>query len=265
MGGERFKGKVALITGGGTGIGAAAADGIATEGGKVVVVMGRREEPLQKVAHATGGHAVVGDTSRIGDVERAVRESCERFGGLDVLVANAGIEQFGTVESIALEDWRRMCDINLDGMMLASRIAIPAMRQRGGGAIVLVSSVAALVGAPAFVGYLTTKTALAGLNRSIAYDYGRERIRCNMLCPGPVVTEMLERAIGEAAAAKNIDAARLSADLVKPYPLRRMGQPAEIAAAIAFLASEDASFITGATLVADGGGGIVDIGTLAFT
>ena len=231
----------------------------------MVVVMGRREKPLQKVAHATGGHAVVGDTSRIGDVERAVRESCERFGGLDVLVANAGIEQFGTVESIALEDWRRMCDINLDGMMLASRIAIPAMRQRGGGAIVLVSSVAALVGAPAFVGYLTTKTALAGLNRSIAYDYGRERIRCNMLCPGPVVTEMLERAIGEAAAAKNIDAARLSADLVKPYPLRRMGQPAEIAAAIAFLASEDASFITGATLVADGGGGIVDIGMLAFT
>jgi NAD(P)-dependent dehydrogenase (short-subunit alcohol dehydrogenase family) len=264
MGCERFGGKVALITGGGTGIGAAAAHRIAAEGGKVVV-MGRREGPLQDVARAIGGLAVVGDTSKIEDLERAVAESCERFGGLDLLVANAGIEQFGTVESIPLEDWRKMCDINLDGMMLASRIAIPAMRRRGGGSIVLVSSVAALVGAPAFVAYLTTKTALAGLNRSIAYDYGPENIRCNMLCPGAVSTDLLMDAIGEMAAAKGTDVQTLAAACVKPYPLRRMGRPDEIAAVIAFLGSEDASFITGATIVADGGGGIVDVGTLAFT
>lgn len=259
----RFEGKVALITGGGTGIGAAAARRIADEGGKPVV-MGRREAPLRSVADSCGGHAVIGDTSRLDDIQRAVNEAQEVFGGLDVLVANAGIEQFGSVETIALEDWRRVFEINLDGAMLASRVAIPAMRARGGGAIVLVSSVAALIGAPAYVGYLTTKTAMVGLNRSIAYDYGNERIRCNVLCPGPVKTEMLMRAIDEVAEQRGITSPQLVGDMVRPYPLRRMAEPEEIASIIAFLASDDSSFVTGALLAADGGGGIVDIGTLQF-
>jgi NAD(P)-dependent dehydrogenase (short-subunit alcohol dehydrogenase family) len=138
------------------------------------------------------------------------------------------------------------------------------MRARGGGNIVLVASVAALFGAPAYSAYLTSKAAMLGLNRSIAYDYGPENIRCNVLCPGWVRTEMAERAIGDFAKAKGIGLEEMIADIVKIYPLRRMGTPEEIATVIAFLASEDSSFMTGSVVSADGGGGIVDVGTLAF-
>ena len=259
----RFAGKVALITGGGTGIGAASAKRIADEGGKVVV-MGRREAPLRALADACGGHAVIGDTASLDDLTRAVAEAEERFGGLDVLVANAGIELFGSVETVGLDDWRHVFEVNLEGAMLAARVVIPAMRKRGGGAILLMASVAALSGAPSYVSYLTTKAGLLGLNRSIAYDYGPENIRCNALCPGWVKTEMAERAIADIAALKGTTADVLARDIVSIYPLRRMAEPAEIAAIVAFLCSSDASFVTGATLSADGGGGIVDVGTLQF-
>lgn len=260
----RFAGKVALITGGGTGIGAASAKRIADEGGKVVV-MGRREAPLRAVAEACGGHAVIGDTASLDDLARAVAEAEECFGGLDVLVANAGIELFGSVETVSLEDWRRVFEVNLEGAMLAARASIPAMRKRGGGAIVLMASVAALSGAPSYVSYLTTKAGLLGLNRSIAYDYGPENIRCNALCPGWVKTEMAERAIEDIAALKGVTRDALACDMVGVYPLRRMAEPHEIAAIVAFLGSSDAAFVTGATLSADGGGGIVDVGTLMFS
>ncbi len=259
----RFAGKVALITGGGTGIGAASAKRIADEGGKVVV-MGRREAPLRAVADACGGHAVIGDTASFDDLARAVAEAEKRFGGLDVLVANAGIELFGSVETVALEDWRRMFEVNLEGAMLAARASIPAMRKRGGGAIALLASVAALSGAPSYVSYLTTKAGMLGLNRSIAYDYGPENIRCNALCPGWVKTEMAERAIADIAALKGMTADALAREMVSVYPLRRMAEPHEIAAIVSFLCSSDAAFVTGAILSADGGGGIVDVGTLQF-
>ncbi|MBB4614388.1 SDR family NAD(P)-dependent oxidoreductase [Novosphingobium taihuense] len=259
----RFAGKVALITGGGSGIGAASARRIADEGGKVVV-MGRREAPLRAVAEVCGGHAVIGDTASLDDLARAVAEAEERFGGLDVLVANAGIELFGSVETVSLGDWRRVFEVNLEGAMLAARASIPAMRRRDGGAILLLASVAALAGAPSYVSYLTTKAGMLGLNRSIAHDYGPENIRCNALCPGWVRTEMAERAIADIAALKGISADALARDMVKVYPLRRMAEPAEIAAIVAFLCSSDAAFVTGATLSADGGGGIVDVGTLQF-
>jgi meso-butanediol dehydrogenase / (S,S)-butanediol dehydrogenase / diacetyl reductase len=259
----RFEGKVALITGGGTGIGAASALRIAEEGGKVVV-MGRREEPLRAISDQCGGHAVVGDTASLADLERAVSEATKLFGGLDILIANAGIELFGSVETVALDEWRRVFEVNLEGALLAARAAIPAIRTRGGGSIVLVASVAALVGAPSYVSYVTTKAGMLGLNRSIAYDYGPENIRCNALCPGWVRTEMAERAIGDIAAAKGITATDLTDAMIGVYPLRRMATPEEIASVVAFLSSDDASFITGAVLSADGGGGIVDVGTLQF-
>lgn len=259
----RFSGKVALITGGGTGIGAATAKRFAAEGGKVVV-MGRREAPLRAVADACGGHVVIGDTANLADLERAVAEASTCFGGLDVLVANAGIELFGSVETVELEAWRRVFEVNLEGAMLAARASIPAMRRRGGGAIVLMASVAALTGAPSYVSYLATKAGMLGLNRSLAYDYGPEGIRCNALCPGWVRTEMADRAIDDFAAMKGLPPEALHQAMVDVYPLRRMGTPQEIAAIVAFLASSDASFVTGAVLSADGGGGIVDVGTLQF-
>ena len=138
------------------------------------------------------------------------------------------------------------------------------MRKRDGGAIVLVASVASLFGAPSYVPYLTTKAGLLGLNRSIAYDYGREGIRCSALCPGWVKTEMAERALAGIAAKKGVEEAAFGEAIVKVYPLKRMGKPEEIAAIVAFLCSDDSSFMTGSVVTADGGGSIVDVGTLQF-
>lgn len=198
-------------------------------------------------------------------MELAVAKAVEKFGGLDILVANAGVELFGSAIDVGLKDWRRTFETNVDGAMFAARFAVPRMRERGGGAIVLVSSVAGLTGAPAYVSYLTTKAALLGLNRSLAYDFGGDGIRSNVLCPGWVRTEMAERALADVAAAKGTDLETMVKRVVKPYPLKRMAAPEEIARIIAFLASEDAAFMTGSVIIADGGGGIVDAGTLAFT
>lgn len=260
---HRFDGKVALITGGGSGIGAASALRIASEGGKVVV-MGRREQPLDAVAQLCGGLAVQGDTALLEDLQHAVSVAEDNFGGLDILITSAGIETFGSVETIALDDWQRLLDVNLNGTMLAARAAIPAMRRRLGGAVVLVGSVAALRGAPSFAAYLTAKAGLLGLNRSLAFDFGPEKIRCNALCPGWVLTEMADRTLQDLAAMKGISRDELVATMVRPFPLRRMSQPEEMAGAVAFLASDDASFVTGTTLVADGGATAVDAGTLQF-
>jgi NAD(P)-dependent dehydrogenase (short-subunit alcohol dehydrogenase family) len=259
----RLEGKVALVTGGGTGIGAATARRIAAEGGKVVV-MGRRRDAIDAVAAEIDGLAIAGDTTSIEQIDVAVTAARTHFGGIDILVANAGIELFGSVENVALEDWRGTLRTNIEGTMLAARVVIPEFRRRGGGAIILVASVAALAGAPHYVSYLTSKAALLGLNRSLAYDYGSEGIRCNAICPGWVRTEMAERAIGEFAAAKGLTLDGMIAEVVRYYPLRRMADPDEIAAVIAFLASKDASFMTGTSVVVDGGGSIVDVGTLAF-
>jgi meso-butanediol dehydrogenase / (S,S)-butanediol dehydrogenase / diacetyl reductase len=258
----RFEGKVALITGGGTGIGAATARRIAAEGGKVVIT-GRRREEIEVVAAETGGIAIVGTTTSTTDIEKAIAAARD-LGGLDILVANAGIQNIGSVESIGLEEWRQTLQTNIEGVMLVSRAAIPEMRARGGGAIVLVASVAALTGEPQTVSYQTSKAAMLGLNRSLAYDYGPERIRCNAICPGWVRTEMTDRAISGFAIAKGLTDDEMITELVKHYPLRRMAHPDEIASVIAFLASSDASFMTGTAVVADGGGLIVDVGTLTF-
>jgi meso-butanediol dehydrogenase / (S,S)-butanediol dehydrogenase / diacetyl reductase len=256
-------GRVALITGGGTGIGAAAARRFVADGGQVAV-MGRRREPLQAVAVDTGGLAIQADVGDPDACQRAVAETVARFGRLDVLVANAGIEQFGSATEISLEDWRAVQRINVDGVLFSARAAIQQMRVNGGGTIVVVASVAALVGAPHYVGYVTTKAALLGMTRSLAFDYGTEGIRVNAILPGWVRTEMTERSLQHAAREKGISFEEMIRRVTANYPLRRMADPDEIAAGIEFLASAQSSFITGAILLADGGGSVVDVGTLEF-
>ncbi len=258
-----FDGKTVLITGGGTGIGAAAARRFANLGGNVVVT-GRRAAPLEAVATATGGLAVVGDTADEAHCADAVGAAVDKFGGLDVLVANAAIEVFGSITEISLEDWRAALRINLDGVMMISRAAIPAMRKRGGGSIIIVSSALGLAAAPHFASYITSKTALVGLTRAMALDYGPENIRVNVLCPGWVRTELGERAIQTAADAKGVSLEAMIERVTSHYPLKRIAEPDEIATCIEFLASPASSFVTGSILSADGGGLGVNVGLLEF-
>jgi meso-butanediol dehydrogenase/(S,S)-butanediol dehydrogenase/diacetyl reductase len=255
-------GKVALITGGATGIGAAVAWRFAAAGAKVAVV-GRRLEPLEALAREVGGLAIQGDVGDFEACQSAVQRTIEAYGQLDTLIANAGIEHFGSATEITLEQWRDVQRINVDGVLFASRAALPHLCGRNG-SIVIVASVASLAGAPKYVGYLTSKAALLGLMRSLAFDFGPEQVRVNAICPGWVRTEMTERALQYVADRKGISLKEMLHRVTMRYPLRRMAEPDEIAASIQYLASSDASFVTGSVLVADGGGSIVDVGTLEF-
>jgi meso-butanediol dehydrogenase/(S,S)-butanediol dehydrogenase/diacetyl reductase len=255
--------RVAIVTGGGTGIGAATARSLA-DSGVTVIVTGRRAEPLEDVADQIGGVAVVADVTSEDDWARVVAVAEEQFGGTDILVANAGIETFGSVETVALDEWRTVQRTNVDGVLLGIRAVVPSMRRRGAGSIVVVSSVAGLTSGPEYAAYVTSKTAVLGLVRSASVDLGPDRIRVNAVCPGWTRTEMSERETELMAAEEEVSAEQLWSRLVEPLPLGRPADPEEIAACIEFLAGPGASFVTGSVLVADGGGSAVDVGTLGF-
>lgn len=255
---------VAVITGGGTGIGAATAQTLAGAGLSVIVT-GRRAAPLEEVAERVGGVAVVADVTEEADWDRVVSVARDRFGGIDILVANAGIEAFGSAESVSLDEWRSVQRTNVDGVLLGIRAVAPVMRERGGGAIVVVSSVAGLASGPEYAAYVTSKTAVLGLVRSAAVDLGQDGIRVNALCPGWTRTEMSDRETEVMAEELGITADQLWDRLVDPLPLQRPADPSEIASCIEFLVGPGASFITGAVIVADGGGSAVDVGTLGFS
>lgn len=256
-------GRTAVVTGAGSGIGAAASRLLAQDGATVVVT-GRRSGPLEAVAASCGGYAIVADVTDPEDWERVTSVVQDRFGRLDILVANAGVEAFGSVESVSEEDWRTVLRTNVDGVFLGIRAAAPLLRRTGGGSVVVVSSVAGLTAGPQYAAYVTSKTAVLGLVRSAAVDLGPDGIRVNALCPGWTRTEMSEREIAQVAAEQGTTADRLWDALVAPLPLRRTAAADEIAACIRFLAGPESSFVTGAVLTADGGGAAVDVGTLGF-
>ena len=259
----RLEGKVALISGGGTGIGAATARLFATEGAKVVVT-GRRPGPIESIAAEVDGIAVAGDTSDPTHAASAVASAVEAFGGLDVVVANAGIGFGGSVGDVDDERWRRTLDVNLTGPMVLTRAALPALLERGGGSVVLVSSVNALVGTTDSAAYGTSKAGLLGLTRSVAVDYGPHGIRANALCPGWVVTPMADEEMDTLAAAKGIGRQEAYDLATAEVPLRRAATATEIASCCLFLASDESSIVTGAVLVADGGGLAVALDSTAF-
>jgi meso-butanediol dehydrogenase / (S,S)-butanediol dehydrogenase / diacetyl reductase len=259
----RLANKVALITGGGTGIGAAIARRFAAEGASVVVT-GRRPEPISAIAAEIGGVAVAGDTNDNEHVVTAVSTAVSRFGGLDIVVASAGIIFSDEVLSVKDSEWQQMLDINLTGAMKVARVALPALLERGGGAIVNVSSVGGLSASPQSVSYGVSKAGMLALTRSMAYDYGPHNIRVNTLCPGWVRTPMSEHEMDFLASEMGISRTEAFKLVTAHLPLRRVAEPDEIANCCLFLASDEASFVTGTVLVADGGGEIVDVGTLAF-
>ncbi len=259
----RLDNKVALISGGGSGIGAATASLFALEGAKVIVT-GRRREPIETIAADIGGIAVAGDTCDAAHTAHAVATAVDAFGGLDIVVASAGLGLVGSAGDVSDNHWRQTIDVNLTGAMVLVRAALPAMLERGGGSIILVSSVNGLVSFPNLVAYDTSKAGMIALSRSIAVDYGRRNIRSNALCPGWVVTPMGDDAMDALAVAQGIG--RQDAyDLVTSHvPLGRPATAQEIASCCLFLASDEASIVTGTTLVADGGGLAVDLTSTAF-
>ncbi|MGH2597334.1 MAG: SDR family NAD(P)-dependent oxidoreductase [Actinomycetota bacterium] len=259
----RLEGKVAIVSGGGTGIGAATARLLAREGASVVVT-GRRSEPIQAVASECAGVAVAGDIADPAHAAQAVGAAVSTFGGLDIVVANAGIGLGGSAAETTDEQWRRTIETNLTGQFSLVRAALPHLIDRGGGAIVLVSSIGAIVGGTDSASYSASKTGLLGLMRSLAVDYGPLGVRANAILPGWVQTPMADRAMDELASRDGLSREQAYVEATSNVPLRRAAGPDEIATCCVFLASADSSFITGAALVVDGGATVVDVGGLAF-
>jgi meso-butanediol dehydrogenase/(S,S)-butanediol dehydrogenase/diacetyl reductase len=257
----KLKGKVVLITGGGTGIGNAIAERFVGEGAKICI-SGRRQEILDKVARSLPAGTVVtcpGDVTKYKDVERMV-ETALKFGGrLDVVVNNAGIDPGGTVTDVDVELWRQVVEINLTGPFLVMKAAIPHMIKSGGGSIINISSLGGLRCLPGMAAYCSSKAALIMLTKQAALDYGPFKVRCNAVCPGATRTAMLEEALSPLAKTLSTDVDGVFARISSNVPLRRVAAPDEISGVCIYLASDDSSFMTGSALLIDGGAAIVDV------
>lgn len=253
---------VAIITGGGTGIGAATARVLRSAGWEVIV-SGRRLEPLQQVAESTGAVPVVADAASQPDIKRLVGTTIERFGSLDGLVLNAGIVRAGSVGDLADDAWDAMVSTNLTGPLRLAREAMPHLLASRG-SIVGVASAAALRATEGTAGYNVTKAGLAMLMQSIAVDYGPRGVRANAICPGWTRTEMADMEMQEYGAELGLgyqEAYKVATSFV---PVRRPAESSEVADVIAWLLSDKASYINSAVLPVDGGMIAVDPGGLAL-
>jgi meso-butanediol dehydrogenase/(S,S)-butanediol dehydrogenase/diacetyl reductase len=256
----RLQGKVALITGGGTGLGAEFAKRFVAEGAKVVIT-GRRKELLDKVASEVPAGSILAFQGDVSDFEsaKAMVDATINFGGkIDILVNNAGIDPAATLVELPVEQWQKVININLTGPFLMMKAAIPEMTKIGGGSIVNIASLAAVRCIPAMPAYTASKAGLIGLTQATALDYGHQNIRVNVVAPGPIRTEMLEHSMAGLAEATGTDINGALNTLTKFLPLNRPALPSEVAGAVVFLASDDASFITGTTIMVDGGACVVD-------
>lgn len=239
---RRFEGKVAVVSGAEGGIGGATAARLADEGAEVwAAVLPGLEPPA-------GHPAVEVDVTVEEDWVAAFDTILESSGRLDVLVNSAGVLGIGTAEGTSVEQWRRVLDVNLTGVFLGCRAAVGHMRRSGGGAIVNLSSFAGLRGLVGMVSYATSKGGVIALTQSLAKDHASDGIRVNAVCPGSVNTPMIAAVV----AASDDPEARLQRT-IEGYLIERLGEPAEIAATIAYLASDDASFVTGQAIPVDGG------------
>ena len=255
-------GKIALVTGGGTGIGAACARRFAREGARVAV-MARRRALLEQVAAEVDGLALAGDASNAKDVRGAIDAIVQRWGGLDILVASAGGLGSGTALDTSEASWEQCLSANLTTAFVCAREALPRLIERRG-AIVILSSIAGLAAGTEMCGYVTSKHAAIGLTRSLARDFGPHGVRVNAVCPGWVRTPMADEEMQVLIARDGISLDEAYALVTRDVPLRRPAVPDEIAAVCCFLASDDASIVTGAVVTADGGSTIIDAPTLAF-
>ncbi|SEC55455.1 NAD(P)-dependent dehydrogenase, short-chain alcohol dehydrogenase family [Rhizobiales bacterium GAS188] len=259
----RFASKTILITGGGTGIGAALARRAAREGANVVVT-GRRIDKLREVAEETQGLAVAADAANAAEIGGVVAAAKQRFGSVDVLIANAGGHGVGPTLTMSDETWSTATRLNLGTAFVSARACLPELIASGGN-IVVISSIAGLFAGPDAAGYVTMKHALIGLAKSLARDYGRKGVRTNTVCPGWVTTAMADEQMQMLVEKHGLaDIAEAYALVTKDVPLGRPATPEEVASVALFLASPDAAMVNGATVTVDGGATVVDLPTLAF-
>jgi NAD(P)-dependent dehydrogenase (short-subunit alcohol dehydrogenase family) len=250
---NRFPGKVVAVTGGAHGIGRATALRFASEGASVAVLDvrdGEGEEVAAECGRAGGtGRYYNCDVTDPGAVAAAVQRVAADLKTIDVLHANAGRLRAGTVLETDLDEWSRILSVNVTGMYLVVRETVPVMRSGGGGAIVTTGSISGLFGEPALTAYTASKAAVVNMTRSLAIDLAPAGIRVNCVCPGWVDTGFNDPQFDH----DQMTGEDIQALIDRTVPMRRQGEPEEMAAAVAFLASSDASYITGQTLVVDGG------------
>ena len=247
----KFEGKVALVTGGSSGIGRATALAFAKEGATVVIadILVEAGEETVRMIKGAGSEAILikTDVSKAAEVEAVIKKTVESYGRLDYAVNNAGIEgDTAPTADCTEENWDRVININLKGAWLCMKYEIPQMLAQGGGAIVNISSIAGLVGVPGLVcAYVASKHGILGLTKIAALEYAKAGIRVNAVCPGPIRTPMLDRFIGGRP--------EVEAQFEALEPVGRIGKPEEIAEAVVWLCSDAASFVTGHPLAVDGG------------
>jgi len=241
----RLTNKIAIITGGGSGIGKAIAAAFVREGASVVIA-GRDQAKLDHAAEEIGSMclAVAADVSKAADVEQLVKMAIEKFKRINILVNNAGVLLPGTAEQLSEEDFDQTFSVNVRGLWLLSRAVLPHMRAAGGGSIINIGSVLSTLGARNRVAYSASKGAVLAMTKAMALDHAAEKIRVNCICPGIVETELVAKF--------NMDES-VRRQRLALHPAGRFGQPEDIAGLAVFLASDESAWTTGAALTVDGG------------
>ncbi len=236
--------KVVVVTGAASGIGRACAQAFALAGARVALLDRDADALAESVKSIEGALALVTDVAQPESIEAAIRATREAFGGIDVLVNSAGVESTFTIERMPVQEWDRVLDVNLRGVMLCTQAVVPAMDARGGGAIVNIASIAGKrISFHGGAAYTASKAGLLGFTRHAAFELGIKRIRVNAICPGPTLTPMIRRNATEAEIART----------EQIIPLGRWVQPEDIASAAVFLASDAAAMCTGTSIDVDGG------------
>jgi len=250
---SRLKDKIAIVTGAGSGIGRAIALAMVREGARVVLV-GRRNDRVEAVAREVpreeqgSAMALAADVSKRDSIERVLQETAKAFGGINVLVNNAGILHPGTVEQITEAQWDETFNINVRGLWLLSRAVLPHLRKAGGGSIINVASVLGINGVRNRAAYAASKGAVVLLTKCMAIDHGHENIRVNAICPSFVETDLTAAVLSKAA-----DPDAMRRERIGVHPIGRLGQPEDMAGLAVYLASDESSWVTGAVFPVDGG------------
>lgn len=249
---KRLDGKVAFVTGGARGIGRAICEAYAREGARVAVA-DLLEDDATDTAAAIGGMGLAMDVADPASIRAGVAAVEKAWGGIDILVNNAGIFNMASLDRITVEDYRRQYDVNVGGTIFAAQAAVPAMKKRGGGAIINFSSQAGRRGEANITVYCSTKAAVISVTQSLALELAGDNIRVNAVAPGVIDTPMWKHVDAQFAEYENKPVGQKKREVGQAVPLGRMGDPADVADSCVFLASDDARYITAQTLNVDGG------------